>query len=205
VRTYLNVLQADPGLARVELRLAYDGKNQTATSDLRFGKSWPASGYASLLTYDSEDTLRNLGQMTILDHASGDTVFSAQKLSLNADSRNLYAVVDSVGSPILIRTKYTQDPPHSGKARVQYMNLCHFIRSTSLLAPQQDSFEVRRMSFLTLASDEIEAGSYTFYFVNDLSSTRLDSLTLSLQPRKVYNFFLTHESGVPQGAYTILE
>ena len=208
-RTYLHVLNAFDGLPRgFDMRFTYFEKKQLAVDGLRFREAWPPSGYASLLTEVPTDSTQETVKVLVdvLNNFDKSNIYSAFPLELTAGAKSTVCMIDSFGKPLLVKTVDTPQPYVGSTANIRFMNLNSTLKSTSLLA-KADTFRIKQLNFLNYSSYElIPTGTYTFYFVNDFTGNRLDSVAnIKLRPRQAYSFYLTQQNGVPVGGYEILE
>jgi len=209
-RTYLHVLNAYSGLpSGVDMRFTYFEKKQMAIDKLTFKESWPPSGYASLLTEvsgDSSEAEPVLVTVDVLDNPSKEALFAPFPLELGAGAKSTVCLIDSFGKPLLVKTIDSPKEYESQTANIRFMNLNSAMKSVSLHV-KADTFRIEKLNFLNYSSYElIPSGTYTFYFVNDFTSNRIDSVSnLSIKSRQAYSFYLTQQGGIPVGAYEILE
>ncbi|MEM7655909.1 MAG: hypothetical protein AAF399_07260 [Bacteroidota bacterium] len=208
-RTYLHVLNAYSGLPDgIDMRFTYFEKKQLAVDRLRFQQAWPPSGYASLLTEVGDSNQSEVVQVMVdvLDNPSKEEIFSSFPLDLTAGAKSTVCLIDSFGKPLLVKTIDTPKEYESQTANIRFMNLNSTLRSVSLIA-KADTFRIPQLNFLNYSSYElIPAGTYTFYFVNDFTGNRVDSVkNVSLKSQQAYSFYLTQQNGFPVGAYEVLE
>lgn len=208
-RTYLHLLNAYAGLeGGVDIRFSAYDERRIIADGLRFRESWPQSGYASLLApivLDDSANERVQGTLELLDHATKE-VLHREPLDLRPDAQATYCVVDSFGKPLLVKADDQPLPYTPNSANVRFMNLSHLLRSVSLVS-KPDSVRIERLNFLLYSPFELTgARTYTFYLVNDLTGSRIDSIpNVTLKPRTAYNFYLTQQNGFPKAGYVSFE
>lgn len=208
-RTYLHVLNAFSGLPKgFDMRFTYFEKKQFAVDGLRFKEAWPPSGYASLLTEVATDSSQETVkvEVDVLNNHDKSNLYAAFPLDLTAGAKTTVCLIDSFGKPLLVKTIDEPLAYEGNTANIRYMNLNAILRSTSLVA-KADTFRVPQLNFLNYSSYElIPSGTYTFYFVNDITGNRLDSISrINIRPNQAYSFYLTQQNGFPVGGYEILE
>ncbi|GAB4427422.1 MAG: hypothetical protein OHK0039_45720 [Bacteroidia bacterium] len=208
VRTYLRVLNAYSKLpGGVDVRFRSYGESRIVADGVRFREGWPTTGYASLLTFLEADTseLRSRGTIEVLDHSTKEVIY-IQEFFFTPETQTTLAVVDSFGKPLVVKTIDLPKAFTPGTVNVRFMNLSSALRSVSLRSAD-DSIDIDRLNFLNYSSFELHlADVYTFYFINDLTGYKIDSITsLNLSARKSYSFYLTQTNGFPVPGYEILE
>lgn len=208
-RTFLHVLNAYSGLpSGFDMRFSYFEKKQLAVDGLTFKQAWPPSGYASLLTEvptdSSQETVNIL--VDVLNNFDKSNIYEGFPLDLTAGAKSTVCMIDSFGKPLLVKTIDTPLEYEGSTANIRFMNLNSVLKSTSLIA-KADTFRIPQLNFLNYSSYQlIPAGTYTFYFINDFTGNRLDSVSnIKIKARQAYSFYLTQQNGVPVGDYEILE
>ena len=208
-RTYLRVLHANSSLGSVNLKLSSFEESIQVSSGIHFKESWPPTGYASLLTGASPDsTESNLAvvYMDVLGSNNKDTIIPGKALELLPERYSTHCLIDSFGKPIIVKTLDDIQPLKGLRANVRFMNLSNVAPSVSLRT-NVDTVRVDRLNFLNYSKfSEVPSGIYNFYFVNDFTGAKLDSIkNFTVKPRKTYSFFLVQNRGVASGGVEILE
>lgn len=207
-RTFVHFLHTYSPQPKVDIRLNTTDQRQTLVDGLEFGQGWPQSGYASLII-DVRDTAGRATNETlfqIVEHTNKDSLMPDRRSNLVKDLRQTRFLVDSFGKPILAETIDNSDKAPAGEAYVKFVNLSYLVPSASLVS-QNDSVRLSQVAFLGASElKTTEAGSYTFYLINDFSGGILDSIpNLTLNSRRNYRFFLAHNNGVPGLGWELLE
>ncbi len=205
-RTYLHFLNAYPGINSVKVSFESSTGEQNVANSVRFLRSWPNSGYASLLT--ALDTLNGQGQvnMKIYDVATREEIVPSIYNNLRGSERYTFILVDSFSKPIVVRAIDNVEA-ETPAAYVRMMNVNRFIQSASLETKDGQGI-VRSLNFLNYSGyQNMDPGSYTFYFVDDRTGQRLDSIPkVNLKFNQTYSFYLTHDQeGAPVGGLKIME
>ncbi len=205
-RTSLHFLHAHSLPGNVDLRLITQDAPRLIADDVSFMESWPASGYASLLTpADPDSTGRYLLRLEVLKNSNKTLLVPEEALSLLPNTAATLILIDSFGKPLLVRTIDNYSPSKGDTANVRYMNLNYTYRSVSL-ETKNAAITIPNKNFLNFSSyKHYPTGVYTFLFKDDITKKVLDSIpNFSIQARKLYNFYLTNRQGVPEGNVEVL-
>jgi hypothetical protein len=205
-RTYLHFLNAYPGIQSVDITFESSGEIQSVARRVKFLNSWPNSGYASLLT--ALDTINGQGGVDIhvANHATREELVPAINNNLRGDERYTFILVDSFSKPIVVRAIDNVEAEIPA-AYVRMMNVNRFVQSASLETKDGQGI-IRSLNFLNYSGyQQLQPGTYTFYFVDDRSGRRLDSIpNVNLRFNKTYSFYLTHDpEGGPVGGLKVME
>ena len=208
-RTYLRVLHANSTLGSVNLKLSSFEESIQVGSGVHFKQSWPPTGYASLLTGalpDSTDSDISVVYMDVINNNNKDTIIPGEVLELLPERYSTHCLIDSFGKPIIVKTLDDIQPLKGLRSHLRFMNLSNAAPSVSLRS-SVDTVRVERLNFLNYSKfSEVPSGTYNFYFVNDFTGAKLDSIkNFILKPRKTYSFFLVQNRGVASGGVEILE
>ena len=205
-RTYVHFFNAYPGLEAVDVRFETGDQKRTVGEGIYFNNSWPNNGYASLLT--PTDTVNGTGgvRISILDHLTRQEIVPPTFMKVTEDDRSTFVLVDSFDKPIFVKTLDVFDEQSDTTALVRLMNINRFVLAASLVTKTND-ITIRNLNFLNYSNAlPMPAGTYSFYFVNDVSGQILDSIpNLEIKRRGIYSFFLTQKDGQPVGGYRWLE
>jgi hypothetical protein len=207
-RAYVHALHLYPGSEQISLVMASLGTRRTIADAISYGQSWPGSGYASVLTYVQDSSASAAWQtvLEVLDRQSRDTIVPVVPLPVLPGLYTSIVLIDSFGKPMLVRTVDDFGDTPAGQGLVRLMNLSTEPRSVSLEV-KQDSLAISRLSFLNYSRFyTLKPGVYTFYFINDLNRTRLDSIpNVQIRANQAYNFYLARRNGQIRGAYETLK
>lgn len=210
-RTYLHVLNANPQLPGVDLEFRTFDESSLIAQNLGFTRSWPTTGYASLLTgadpenINTSDSNRIVFMDVYLPNTS-DSVVPTRSLNLSVDGRSTICLIDSFGKPLLVKTVDNYARPVGNISNVRFLNL-NFNALSVTLETKESGLEIERLNFLNYSSfSQIDAGAYTFYFRDDFSGNILDSISnFTIKPRHTYSFYFTQDGGKNIGGVEILE
>ena len=206
-RTYLHFLNAFPGSESVDITFETFDNNRTVAKDVPFSDSWPNNGYANLLT--SPDTLNGQGGVLIrvLDHNTQEELVPPLYKNLGAEGQFTFVLVDSFSKPVLVKAIDNLDEEFNpGNAYARFMNINRHVQSSSLVN-QLGEEVLRGLNYLNYSTfQQIDPGTYTFYFVDDISGAKLDSVSnVQIRLGKIYSFYLTHQQARPVGGLKIME
>ncbi len=207
-RAGLHVLNVYSGVESIDLRLESFEETRRIAEGIPFGSSWPATGYASLATSPEPTDSNGIGGTVIkvLDHADKSELVPNRPIGLIAGVNASYCLVDSFGKPLLVKTADMLPVVKGDTANVRFMNLNGFILSCSLVSAD-GSIVISNMNFLNFSKFfPFPSTRQTFYFVEDFSGFRLDSVpNFRIEPRKAYSFYLAQNNGESIGGVEILD
>ena len=207
-RAGLHVLNVFSDVQSVDIRLESFEETRRVAERLRFGESWPQTGYATLATSPEPADSNTTGGtiIKVLDNADKSEIVRSRPIGLIGGSNASYCLVDSFGSPLLVKTVDLQEEVKGDSANVRFMNLNSFILSCSLRSAD-GSIVISNMNFLTFSKfEKVGTSRQTFYFIDDFSGFRLDSIpNFKIEPRKAYSFYLAQQQGESVGGVEILD
>lgn len=207
-RALLHVLHAYES-QKIDLEITQYDQATTVADGLDFLESWPTAGYAALLVTPSIDSTSNSQELeiTILDHNSKEVFVKTPEFTLTKEFPTTLCIIDSFGSPMVVRTAddYSEEM-EAGNGQIRFLNLSPSILSVSLVA-KNDSFAIENFNFLNYSEfTQIPQGRKTFYFINDFTDERIDSIVnIDIRTRHSYNFFLVNNANRPVAGYEILD
>lgn len=207
-RALLHVLHA---YAPNKIDLKIDQYDQTTkvADGLNFLEAWPASGYASLLVTPGADSTTSISQLKlqIVDHVTKEELVLVPDFELKSEFPTTICIIDSFGKPIVVRTadEYSEDIK-AGNAQLRFINLSPNALSVSMVA-KNDSFLIDNFNFLNYSEfKQLPQGVRTFYFVNDFTDKKIDSLVnIDIRAQHTYSFFLVNDHNKPVAGYEILD
>ncbi|MEM6347514.1 MAG: hypothetical protein AAF927_26745 [Bacteroidota bacterium] len=207
-RALLHVLHAYAP-QKIDLEITQYQQANTVADGLDFLESWPTAGYAALLVNPSEDSAANSQELAIniLDHNSKDVLVPTPEFRLSEEFPTTLCIIDSFGSPMVVRTADDySDEMEPGNGQIRFLNLSPSVLSVSLVA-KNDSFAIENFNFLNYSEfEQIPQGRKTFYFVNDFTDERIDSIVnIDIRSRHTYSFFLVNDENRPIAGYEILD
>ena len=205
-RTYVHFLNAFSGLEAVDVQFETFDRSKTVGEAIYFNNSWPRNGYASLLT--PTDTINGVGgvEISIRDHLTRQEIVPSTFMRVTEDDRSTFVLVDSFDKAIFVKTLDVFDEQSDTSAVVRLMNINRYVLAASLVTKTND-ITIRNLNFLNYSNAlPMSPGTYSFYFVNDVTGQILDSVpNLEVKRKGIYSFFLTHKNGAPVGGYRWLE
>lgn len=207
-RTFVRFLHTYSPTPKVDIRMTDSTQSQILVDGLSFGEGWPVSGYASLII-NAGDTAGKATPETVfkvLTHVDKDSLMPDRRSNLVKDLKQTRFLVDSFGKPILAETIDSDQEAPAGEANIKLVNLSYLLPSASVVS-RNDSVRLEQVAFLGASEQKsTEAGTYTFYLINDFSGGVLDSIpNLSLRSRRNYRFFIAHSNGVPGLGWELLD
>ncbi|MEM6805786.1 MAG: hypothetical protein AAF696_30585 [Bacteroidota bacterium] len=210
-RTYLHVLNANPQLSGVDVEFRTFDEANLIAQNLRFARSWPTTGYASLLTGAKPDSATGPDSLRIVfmdvyQPNTTDSIVPTRALNLSIDGRSTICLIDSFGKPLLVKTVDNYDRPKGDTSNVRFLNL-NFNALSVTLETKQTGLQIERLNFLNYSSfSRMPAGVYTFYYKDDFTGRILDSISnFEIEPRHTYSFYFTQDGGQNLGGVEILE
>lgn len=209
VRSSIHFLNTFPGAGSVDLVIKSFDEDKIIATNIGFGEGWPKNGYASLLDAPDQDTSLNIKGglfLMVVDNDTRDSLVQFTLLRLSPGRRNSLVLIDSVGKPLLVKTNDNFQEPPQGTANARFMNVNSNYLSISLV-DEDFSFSISRLNFLNYSDFQFAPlGTRTYYFVDDFSGARLDSIpNVNVQRDKVYSFYFTQQEGRPIGGLELLE
>jgi len=206
-RAYLHFLHAYSGVGAVNVSFETFGEEQNVAERVKFLDSWPNNGYASILTSpDTSNGLQGAVNIRIYDVGEKKELVPAIYNNLRGDERYTFILVDSFSKPIVVRAIDNVDA-ETPAAYVRLMNVNRYATSVSLETTQGEVV-IRNLNYLNYSGyQNMEPGRYSFYFVDDKTGNRLDSVkNVNLRFNQTYSFYLTHDTtGSPLGGLKIME
>lgn len=197
-RSFLSVIHAFDGINSIDIDLESFGEKKTVAEAVNFNSSWPASGYASLLS-EAGSGPQDTGVVIVLkDWRSKDQISPARVLSLFPGGRTTVGIIDSFGRADLVQIQDDFDTPEAGRSNLRFMNLCHLFPAVDLVSGN-DSIRIEKINYL-LASrfNSYPSGNTTLYLIHSFTGEKIDSIPdFSLQSRKTYNIYLTQDGDTP--------
>lgn len=197
-RAGLHVLNVYGGVNAIDLRLESFEETRRIAEGIRFGESWPGTGYASLATSPEPADSNTIGGTVIkvLDNADKSELVPNRPIGLIGGSNASYCLVDSFGTPLLVKTVDVFPDVKGDTVNIRFMNLNGFILSCSLLSAD-GAVLISNMNFLNFSKFyQVPAARQTFYVVNDFTGTVIDSIPdFQIQARKAYSFYLAQSNG----------
>lgn len=207
-RAGLHVLNVYSGVSSIDIRMESFEETRRVAERVAFGESWPATGYATLVTSPEPADSNTTGGtvLKILDNSDKSTLVADRSVGLIGGSNASYCLVDSFGNPLLVKTVDIMEEVKGDSANLRFMNLNSFILSCSLVSAD-GSVLISSMNFLNFSKFEKVASSrQTFYFVDDFTGFRLDSIpNFKIDPRKGYSFYIAQKQGESIGGVEILD
>ena len=205
-RSFLSVIHAYDELNAIDVELESFSVKKTVADGLTFSNTWPAEGYASLLS-EAGAGIQDTGVIIRLkDWRSKDAVSPDRVISIVPGRKSTVGIIDSMGVPDVIQIVDDYDTPAPGRANLRFMNLCHLYPAVNLVS-QNDSISIERINYL-LASKFLSfpAGTYDLYFRHSFTGRNVDSIkNIRLDARKTYNVFLTQDGTRPEHGITEFE
>lgn len=217
-RFYYRFVNLNSRLDPVDVRLNSTEGLEWLGFELKFEESKPSQGYSSVLvnvdsvggTSTARDTSHYLF-FEVIDNRSKKTVVPSLELgSLGefiGDGPQSVFLIDSVGRPILIRTKDLYESPKGGKAGIRFINLNDSYVSVSLEL-KGDTTVIPQRNFLNSSMFVYpNAETRTVYFRNDRPPREIiDSIqNVPLSPGRVYSFYFAKNGNEPVSGYYILK
>ncbi|WNJ16032.1 hypothetical protein [Pontibacter sp. G13] len=204
---YLNLLNAyDQAEDGIDIRLSTFGATRQMASELSVLSSWPGDGHTAItLPEDTAGDLYMLLYDSDADTLLHDTVYLDRGVyDLTPDEAFSMTLVSEQGRASLVKIEDGLLELSGNTSAYRFLNLAQSFSSVSLVS-SREGVTVPRKGFLTYSSfDTLSAQSYNFYFVDDFTNQKIDSISnLDLQPRQHYSFFLTMVDGVPTGSYAL--
>lgn len=210
-RVFVHVLNVYPHVPSVDIRFVSLGDTQIVARSLPFNKSWPESGYASLLIDLSRDTLLDALSNTFIevwDHEEQILLRSPFNLknSFSEQYRTLI-LADSFQSPLLVSTVDFPGRLPDSVANARLVNVDpNYTEFSASLALANSDFRIPYRAFLNYSAFRpLPVGQRTIYFVNDRTDVAIDSITdLNVEADKVYYFYMAHDGAKPVVGYKLL-
>jgi len=209
-RTYLHILNANPTLTGVDVEFRTFDESSLIAQNLGFPRSWPTTGYASLLTGAHPDSLKSdslrVVFMDVYKPNTTDSLLPTRLLNLSREGRSTICLIDSFGKPLLVKTVDNYQRPKGDSSNVRFLNLNSNTLSVTL-ETKDSELEIERLNFLNYSSfSRIGAGIHTFYYRDDFTGKILDSVpNFNVKPRHTYSFYFTQDAGKNLGGVEILE
>lgn len=209
-RTYLHLLNANPILPGIDVEFRTYDETSLIAQNLGFAKSWPTTGYASLLTGAHPDSLATdslrIVFMDVYLPNTTDSIIPTRSLNLSREGRSTICLIDSFGKPLLVKTVDNYERPKGDTSNVRFLNL-NFNALSVTLVTKDSNFKIERLNFLNYSSfSRMGAGVHTFYYKDDFTGQILDSIpNFDVKPRHTYSFYFTQDAGRNLGGVEILE
>lgn len=208
-RTYLHLLNANPILPGVDIEFRTFDESSLIAQNLGFAKSWPTTGYASLLTGAHPDSLADTSRIVFMDvylPNTTDSIIPTRSLNLSREGRSTICLIDSFGKPLLVKTVDNYSRPKGDTANVRFLNL-NFNTLSVTLVTKNSNLSIERLNFLNYSSfSRMPSGIHTFYYKDDFTGKILDSIpNFNVKPRQTYSFYFTQDAGKNLGGVEVLE
>lgn len=209
-RTFLHLLNANDATNGVDIYLKSFESDVILAPRLGYMTSWPAGGYASMLTnipVDSADAERQRVSIRAVSRLTNAEVVEPERFRLSPDVRSTIILIDSLGKPKFVKTIDIFQTPPDSSANVRFMNINYGHISASLRS-SDGRILIDRLNFLNYSRFfPAKPGRYTFEFVDDITRRVVFSLpNVQIEGGHTYSFYFTQRnSSIPMGGVEVLD